>query len=145
MSTTHRARPAAAGALACGLLLAGCGSHVAPPTATSTSAPASPTVAAFATAPASSECASFAQVYNGQVGPVLKGPGGGGGGNVYLTEITDAFQALAATVSAASDPYSQTIAKDAQAVAVDPTSLGALATFNTDLAAYLKACGMSSS
>ena len=132
-------------ALGAGLLLAACGSSGSTPAASATSASASasqsPTVAA--TSPASSECTSFAQVYNSQVGPVLKG--NGATGDVYLTEIKDAFTALAATVSGATDPYSQTIAADAEAVAAAPSSYTALGTFNTDLATFLKVCGMNAS
>jgi hypothetical protein len=141
MFDTYRATLAAA-VLACGLLLAGCGSPGTSPIAATSSAAASPSPTVAATAPAPGECSSFAQAYNGKVSPVLASPAPGGNADVYSTEMTDAFNALAATVSSATDPYSQTIAKDAAAVAAEPTSYTALGTFNTDLAAFLKACGM---
>lgn len=126
--------------------LAACGSSGAPAAATTTSTtPAAATTSASPTAPATAPdtptCKAFADTYNSTVGPVLKG--GGATGNVYLTEITDAFTALAGTLADATDPYSQTIAKDARAVAAAPTSYTALGTFNADLPAFLKQCGMS--
>lgn len=123
--------------------LGGCGSKTGPVAAASTppATSASPTPTIAPTAPASAECTAFAQAYNSSVSPVLKGTGATG--NVYLNQLTDAFTALAGTAASGTDAYSQTITTDARAVAADPTSLGALATFNTDLAQFLKACGMS--
>lgn len=130
---------------ATGLAITSCGSNK--PLTAATQTPAAVTTSASptapATAPAADECSAFAQAYNGTVSPVLKGTGATG--NVYLTQMTDAFNTLAGTVSSAQDAYSQTIAKDASAVAADPTSLSALATFNGDLPQFLKACGMSGS
>jgi len=126
-----------------GIGVAASGSSSSPvPVAAAVPASTSAAPSVAATAPAADECTRFAQVYNGQVGPVLKAPGGG---DVYLTQLTDAFTALAATVSGATDPYSQTIAADADAVAAAPTSYAAMGTFNTDLADFLTSCGMSGS
>lgn len=131
-----------AGALAAAFTLGRSSGPVAPAAAAVTSAAAatlSPTIAA--TAPSASECTAFANAYNTNVGPVLKGTGASG--NVYLTQLKDAFSALNVTVEYGSDPYSQTIGTDIQAVAADPTSLTAMAAFETDLATFLKQCGMS--
>jgi hypothetical protein len=127
---------------ATGLLTASCSNDPASSAAAasitaSTEAPASPTAAL--TAPASDVCSSFEQVYNAQVGPVMNGTGATG--NYYLTQLTDAFNALAATVTG-SDVYSQTIRSDALAVAEDPSSYTAMGTFATDLPQFLASCGM---
>ena len=133
-----------AGALAAAFTLGRTSGPTAPAAAAATSAAAatlSPTIAA--TAPSASECNAFANAYNTNVGPILKG--NGTTGNFYLNEIKDAFSALDVTVEYGSDPYSQTIGTDIQAVAADPTSYTAMASFQTDLTTFLKQCGMSSS
>jgi hypothetical protein len=131
-------------AVAAAALLTGCAS--APPAAAPPSAPAvasSAEPATAATAPAASECSSFAQVYNDDVGPMLSTRAPGDNVDIYFTKLSDAFNALAATTSSADDPYSQTITKDAEAVAAAPSSYSAVGTFNTDLTAFLTQCGMS--
>lgn len=131
-----------AGAVTAAFILGRSSTPTAPIASTvqATSAEASPTPTVEATAPDSSECSAFADAYNNQVGPVLKG--NGTTGNVYMTEITDAFNALAATVVTATDPYSQTIYKDAAAVAAEPSSLMVIDTFESDLPTFLKQCNM---
>jgi hypothetical protein len=125
---------------AVGLTIAACGSSATP---AASSAPPSPT--APATAPDSDQCQAFAQVYNSQVSPILNSKPAAGDGNVYFTKLADAFTALANSLSGATDPYSQTIVKDAQAFAADPSSYTALGAFNTDLQAFLKQCGFPTS
>lgn len=125
---------------AIGLLVTSCSSPAEPTAASSTAASetaTSPTAAP--TAPAADACANFEQVYNAQVGPVMNGTGAKG--NYYLTQMTDAFNALAATITG-SDVYSQTIRNDVLAVATDPSSYTAMGTFATDLPQFLASCGM---
>jgi hypothetical protein len=121
------------------LAASGCSSSVGPAASVSTP-PAATSPAPDPTAPAPSECTDFAQVYNTKVSPVLKGTGATG--DVYLTEMTDAFNTLAAALTGP-DPYSETVRKDALALAADPSSYEALVAFNTDLPQYLTQCGMS--
>lgn len=116
-------------------LAAGCSSSTPTPPAAAT------TTSAAVVASPTSDCSAFAQDYNTDVAPVLKG--NGVTGNAYMTEMTDAFTKLAATLTG-TGPYSETLRKDALAVAADPTSYTALAAFNTDLQPYLSQCGMTS-
>lgn len=119
---------------------AGCSSSNPQPAAAGS--PAAPAVSTIVdtTAPASDECTAFAQDYNANVSPVLKG--NGVTGDAYATEMTDVFNALAAILTGP-DPYSETVRKDALAIAADPSSYAGMATFTTDLSQFLSQCGMS--
>lgn len=143
MARSMRLPALIAAAATAGFTLAACGSSPSPSAAGAVASTASPSPTAPATAPGADACNAFAQVYNSQVGPLIKAGAAGGDVNVYFTKLGDEFTTLAGTLSGASDPYSQTIVKDAQAIAADPSSLTDLDTFSTDLQAFLTSCGMS--